>query len=67
MNVNYIAPEVLDDNVKPTCCHCGRTVVYPEQKMTFYQGQCPNCGHNPSVLTKKEANFLGHAQPLINN
>ncbi len=73
MNKNYIAPEALDDKHVASCPKCSAHFSDPESKITFYQGECPSCGQNPSVLTlgAKEVaqptrlNTMGvHSSPL---
>lgn len=49
MNQNYIAPEALDDSHIARCPKCETKFGAAEQKIMFYQGQCPGCGENPSV------------------
>ena len=50
MNENYIAPEALDETIFPSCRHCSKTFSSIEEKIRFYQGDCPYCGLNPSVF-----------------
>ena len=50
MNQNYIAPEALDENARGTCLACKRFSMTFEEKLLFYQGQCPHCGSNPSAM-----------------
>jgi hypothetical protein len=64
MNENYIAPEALDDNIMPSCRHCSKTFSAVEEKIRFYQGDCPHCGLNPSVL-QPNPKYDGNAQPAF--
>jgi hypothetical protein len=53
MNSNFIAPEALDDSVHPTCRHCSRIFSSYDDKISYFQGTCPHCGSNPSILQKQ--------------
>jgi hypothetical protein len=58
MNSNFIAPEALNDNIYK-CKNCKKDVKNPDDKIGFFQGVCPYCGENPSIIntTPRENRF----------